>query len=102
MARETRRLRQLDRPGSASGVEAWLARARLTVSGGVVLAVAVLGWLGARALGSKTMYLLVYAGVLTMAGSWLTARRRLAIDVDNERTHRVAEEILARETETVA
>jgi len=58
-----------------------LGRAHLTVAGLVVLGVAGLGWLLARHTGSRSLYLLVYGGVLVMAASYLTARRRLAIDV---------------------
>ena len=59
-----------------------LERARLTVSGAFVLVVAVIGWSAARVIGSKTMYLLVYAGVLMMGAAWMIARRRLAIEVE--------------------
>ena len=82
MASTSGRLRQLRHPSTGSPLAAWLERARLTVSGALVLALAVLGWGAARWLGSKTMYLLVYAGVLVMVAAALVARRRLAIDVE--------------------
>ena len=83
MASSSVRLRQLNRPvAGGSAVTAWLERAHLTVSGVLLLAIAVVGWGVARWLGSKTMYLLVYAGLLVMAAAWLVARRRLAIDVE--------------------
>lgn len=75
-------MRQLSRPSGSSALLGWLERAHLTVSGSLVLAMAIVGWLVARWLGSKTMYLLVYAGLLMMVSAWLIARRRLAIDVD--------------------
>lgn len=75
-------LRQLHRPQGGGPVMAWLERAHLTVSGTLVVGLAVVGWGVARWLGSKTMYLLVYAGVLMMVAAFLIARRRLAIDVD--------------------
>ena len=75
-------LRQLSRPSGSSALEDWLQRAHLTVSGAVVVGLALVGWGVARWLGSKTMYLLVYAGALVMISAWLVARRRLAIEVD--------------------
>jgi GTP:adenosylcobinamide-phosphate guanylyltransferase len=68
-----------------------------------------------RALGLSTLFLYA-AGLVTIEGMFahfsrrfalrlkplVMADGRLAIDVDNERTHRVAEEILAREGERAA
>ena len=59
-----------------------LERAHLTVTGLAVVCVVVVGWLVARALSARTMYLMVYAAVLAMAMAGFVARRRLAIDVD--------------------
>ena len=63
-------------------MEKLLARINLTISGLVLVAGSLLGWLAARWIGSRTLYLMVYAAVATMGAGWLLARRRLAIDVD--------------------
>ena len=54
----------------------------LTVAGAVLLVFAAGGWLLAHHLGSRTMYLLVYAGVLVIGAAWFAARRRLAMTVE--------------------
>lgn len=82
MATSSVRLRQLQRPTGGSATSAWLERVHLTVSGVILLGIAAGGWAVARLIGSKTMYLLVYAGLLVMLAAWLVARRRLAIDVE--------------------
>jgi uncharacterized protein (DUF58 family) len=57
-------------------------RAHLTVTGAGGLVVIAAGWLAAHALGARSMYLMAYGGVLALLLSWISSRRRLAIDVD--------------------
>lgn len=73
---------RLLRPGTGGRLAALLARAHLTVAGLVMLGAAALGWAAARWIGSRTMYLMVYGAVATMAVGWFVARRRISIDVD--------------------
>lgn len=80
MANASLRLRQL--AGSESGLPGLLARIGITVTGGAVVVLVVVGWLAARAIGARTMYLMVYAAVLIMVMAWFVARRALAIDVN--------------------
>ena len=80
MAGNTRLRKRMD--SSGSGLVDLLARARLTVVGAILIGAMLVSWFIARALGSRTMFLMVYAGVLVIAASWAIARRRLAIDVD--------------------
>jgi uncharacterized protein (DUF58 family) len=68
--------------GSDSPVTRVLARAQLTLTGGVVLALAVVCWLLARRIGSRSLFLLVYLSVLATLVSWLVTRRRPALGVD--------------------
>src|SRR5581483_3731216 len=83
MAAPTAKLNRLSRTGaSSSALLDWLEKAHLTVAGLSVVGVAVLGWIVARLVGSRTLYLLVYAGVLVMVISWLVARKRLGLEVD--------------------
>src|SRR3989440_3124406 len=83
MATSTAKLNQLSRSGATgSVVVAWLEKAHLTVAGTSAIGLAVFGWIIARLLGSRTLYLLVYAGVLVMVISWLVARKRLSLEVD--------------------
>jgi uncharacterized protein (DUF58 family) len=83
MATASAKLKRLSRPGSqSSALVEWLERAHLTVAGAAVVGVAVCGWLVARLLGSKTLYLLVYAGLITLGVSYAVARRRLSLEVD--------------------
>lgn len=58
-----------------------LERAHVTVAGLVLLGFAVPGWFLARYIGSRPLFLLVYAAVVIMAGAWFASRRTLAIDV---------------------
>ena len=60
----------------------FLARWQLTVSGAAVLALAVVCWLLARRIGSRSLFLLVYLAVLATFVSWLVTRRRPAMAVD--------------------
>lgn len=83
MLRESRQLRGLARLGQArGGVLRALDAVHLTVAGAVLLVFAIGGWLLAHHLGSRTMYLLVYAGVLVIGAAWLAARRRLAMTIE--------------------
>jgi uncharacterized protein (DUF58 family) len=78
------RLRQLGGAGSDAG--AGLVRLaevlHLTVTGLAVLPLLVGGWLLARVIGARTMYLMVYAAALAMGAAWFVARRRLAMEVE--------------------
>jgi uncharacterized protein (DUF58 family) len=67
---------------SQQGLARALERAHLTVAGLAVVGFAVAGWIVARAIGSRSLYLLVYAGVLVMGVSAAAARRKLAIAVE--------------------
>jgi uncharacterized protein (DUF58 family) len=52
------------------------ARLGLSSSGLAVAAFAVLGWMVARALGGRALFLLVYVSVLLLCVAWWMARRR--------------------------
>src|SRR5688500_17480914 len=79
----SRKLRQLSKVGQArSGFLDLLERAHLTVSGLLLICVAAAGWVIARWQGSRTLFLMVYAGVLVIVSSYVVARRRLAVSVD--------------------
>ena len=83
MATAATKLNRLSRTGaSRSAVVDWLERIHLTVAGASIVGVAVLGWMTARLLGSKTLYLLVYAALITLGISYAVARKRLALEVD--------------------
>ena len=72
-------LRRLAVARSRQGLARGLEQAHLTVAGASLVVFAIGGWALARWLGSRSLYLLVYAGVLIMGGSYLAARRRLAL-----------------------
>lgn len=55
------------------------ARLSLTASGLVVAAGAVVGWIVARMLGAKAMYMMAYAAALFVAMAWVVGRKRLAL-----------------------
>ena len=74
------RLRRLST--GTDGLASLLRRASLTVSGGVLVAATALGWLAARWLGSRTLFLMVYAWALTMVVAWVVSRRTLAVRID--------------------
>ena len=71
--------------GTASPLDRALARAHLTQSGALLLVLGVAGWLLARGIGSRAVYVLAYATFLTMIVAAVSARRRLAIDVTRSR-----------------
>jgi uncharacterized protein (DUF58 family) len=80
------RLRQLANRRQAGNLVAQVAeRLSLTVTGLSVIGVAVAGWFLARLIGSRTMYLIVYAGVIGMVMAWAVSRRRLALEVERSR-----------------
>ena len=65
------------RGGEATGVAAWIERTLNLTIGGVGLALfAVVGWLLARALGGKALYLLAYAALAMLGAAVVIARRR--------------------------
>ena len=77
------RLRRLTRAGQARGAFVqFLERIHLTVSGLMVIGLVVAGWLLARWIGSRTLFVMVYAGALVVIASYLLARRRLSMSVD--------------------
>jgi uncharacterized protein (DUF58 family) len=78
----TLRLRQLSVSGASSGVARVAERLHLTSSGVMVIALVIVGWLLARWMGARTMYLMVYAAVLAILMAWFVSRRRLAVDVE--------------------
>jgi len=52
----------------------------MTTSGLAVIGFAVAGWILARLIGSRSMFLLAYGGVIVVAVAYFLARRRLAVD----------------------
>jgi uncharacterized protein (DUF58 family) len=48
----------------------------LTISGLIVIGLAIIGWFAARVYGGRALYLLAYAGVIMLASSIYLARRR--------------------------
>lgn len=72
-------------PSLGTALAARLELLRLTISGAVLLLVCAAGWALARHLGSKSAYLLVYAGVLSMLVSWGAARNRMKLTVERSR-----------------
>lgn len=59
---------------------AWLSRFGLTLSGAVLISAAVVGYVLARLVGSRTMFLLVYGVVILVAAAWVLGRRRLGVE----------------------
>ncbi|HZS15727.1 MAG TPA: DUF58 domain-containing protein [Candidatus Dormibacteraeota bacterium] len=57
-----------------------LQRLGLTAGGAMLLGAAALGWLLARLLGSRTLYLLVYGGLVVLALAWWLGRQRQSLD----------------------
>lgn len=54
-------------------------RVGITRTGVLLLALAVVGWLLARLLGSRAVFLIAYGCVITVVGAWLLGRRRLDV-----------------------
>lgn len=75
------RLRRLTAPGDG-GIGSVLERAHLTVTGGVLVLLAVGCWFLARRLGARGLFLLVYLAILATVLSYVVSRRRLALRVD--------------------
>jgi uncharacterized protein (DUF58 family) len=59
-----------------------LRACHLTFSGATLLLLAATGWLLARLIGSRVLFIIVYGGVLVMGAAFLVARRRLALAVE--------------------
>lgn len=57
-----------------------LTRLGLTAGGATLLGGAALGWILARLLGSRTLYLLVYGGLVVLGMAWWLGRQRQALD----------------------
>ena len=82
MASPSGRRRGPSTTGRDTAFSRFITRIHLTVAGVVVVVGAVLAWIVARWLGSRALFLMVYAGVLVLAISYFVARRRLQIEVD--------------------
>ena len=78
------RLRQLGSASSAgtTALARLAEKAWLTLSGLGLLCAGAALWFVAKAVGSRTLFLMVYATVAVVLMAWFLARRRLAIDVD--------------------
>ncbi|MBK5308102.1 MAG: DUF58 domain-containing protein [Frankiaceae bacterium] len=59
--------------GLAAAIERWVG---LTATGATVVGGVVLGWLVARALGGRSLYLIVYTGLLLVVAAAVTVRRQ--------------------------
>src|SRR5437879_7816924 len=77
--RDALRSRRRRGPRADSALERALRRAGLTVAGALLIAGAAAGWLIARAIGSRTMYLLVYGGILVLGIAWYLGRQRRSL-----------------------
>lgn len=55
-------------------------RAGITTTGALMVGIAVVGWVLARVLGSRAVFLLAYGTVMVVVVAWLLGRRGLAID----------------------
>ncbi len=62
-----------------------LARTGLTGGGASVVVLAIIGWITARVLGSRTLYLLVYGGLLVLGLAWWLGRQRQSLDAQRSR-----------------
>jgi uncharacterized protein (DUF58 family) len=80
VSRPPLRIRQMT--GWGTGLSNVLERIGITITGAALVCLVVLGWLAARAIGSRTMYLMAYAALAMMGMAWFAARRRLTIDVE--------------------
>jgi uncharacterized protein (DUF58 family) len=69
--------------GPRAGVIARVAeRVGLSANGLAVAGFAVLGWIVARALGGRALFLLVYVALLLVGAAWWIARRRRALTAE--------------------
>jgi uncharacterized protein (DUF58 family) len=67
-------------PGTSSPVDRLLQRTGLTWSGIGLLLVAAGGWVTARYLGGRTLYLMVYGGFVILGIAYYLGRHRQALD----------------------
>ena len=65
-----------------ASLESWLRRAGLTTAGAALLLGCAGGWLVARLVGSRTMYLLVYGALVVVGISWYLGRERRALSAE--------------------
>lgn len=72
---------QAARAGAVATLAALAERAQLTLTGVSVAVVAAASWFVARALSSRTLFLIVYAAVFAVGMAWVVSRRRLALSV---------------------
>jgi len=70
------------RPAAAGlAVLAWIERhIGLTPSGVGVIGLAIVGWVAARLIGSRALFLLVYGLLVVLGVSWFLGRRRLGVE----------------------
>lgn len=80
-APSTLRQRAASAAGAGAGIARLAERVNLTSTGVIAIVMMILGWWAARVIGSRTMYLIVYAALLTMTLAWVVTRRRLAMTV---------------------
>jgi uncharacterized protein (DUF58 family) len=73
-------IRSLGRAAVERSPVAALNRAGLTITGAILISAALAGYVLARFVGSRTMFLLVYGVVVLVAGAWVLGRRKLAVD----------------------
>lgn len=59
---------------------AWLGRIGFTLTGALLVTAAIVGYLLARLVGSRAMFLLVYGVIALVAGAWFLGRRRLRVE----------------------
>jgi len=57
-----------------------LERLGLTAGGAMLVGGAVVGWILARLIGSRTLYLLVYGGLVVLGLAWWLGRQRQSLD----------------------
>jgi uncharacterized protein (DUF58 family) len=84
-------LNRLAAPGS-SALQAVERRTGVTLGGLVALALAILGWLLANAIGGRALYLIAYGLVLLIAVAVLLARRRRPVEAIRSQLPRRARE----------
>ena len=74
----SRRRRVTERTSDA-GWEIALRRAGLTTGGAALIVLALVGWLVARFVGSRSLFLMVYGSVIVLALAWYLGRARRAL-----------------------